>query len=115
MSGDFVTKPKNFIFSEEFIDMRTETGYKIPDDVVDEIRYRIPRLSREQIDELYYKAGFIVKNAEEDGNKALTDKQLEGIKSGRESMIENLLRESREDTVRTIVDELSGMSEEDLE
>jgi hypothetical protein len=94
--------------------VRTETGYEIPDNVVEDIKESISRLSREEIDRLYKKAGFIVAGAEDDGNQALTDTQLDSIKSGKGAMIENLLKESSKDTVEFIVNYLDDVSAQDL-
>lgn len=91
--------------------MKTLDGYEVPDEVVDEIRYRIREMSREEIDEFYHDIGFIVANAEDDGNKALTDKQLNWIKEGDNAMIDNLIRDGDEETLQEIVDSLT-MKEE---
>ncbi len=94
--------------------MKTLDRYEIPDKVVDEIRYRIKQMSRDEIDKFYHEIGFIVTDAEDDCNKALTDKQLDSIEEGADFMIDNLIRDVDKDTLEEIVDKLKQSEEEDF-
>ncbi|MFB6145509.1 MAG: hypothetical protein ABEJ99_03310 [Candidatus Nanohaloarchaea archaeon] len=94
--------------------MKTLDGEEVPEKVVEEIKYRIRQLSREQIDELFYGTGFIVSNAKDDGNKALTDKQIDWIKSGDDAMIDNLIRDGNKETVEKVIDLLKYPEEDDF-
>lgn len=92
--------------------MKTLDNYEVPEKVEEEIKYRIKRLPREEIDQLYYDLGFIVTNAEDDGakadgNKALTDKQLDSIKQGDDFMIKNLVEDSNKETLDALAGKLS--------
>ncbi|MFB6209085.1 MAG: hypothetical protein ABEJ56_03005 [Candidatus Nanohaloarchaea archaeon] len=94
--------------------MKTLDGYEVPEEVVEEIRYRIREMPKEEIDEFYHDVGFIVEDAKDDGNKALTDKQLDWIKEGDNAMIDNLIRDENREVLEEVVNKLTQEGEKEF-
>jgi hypothetical protein len=89
--------------------MRTETGFEIPDEKVNEIKQAITELPKEEIDQIFHEAGFIMSDVpgqDKNGYNALTPEKLERIKNGSYGMVENLLRESDKEAIKQIVNHL---------
>lgn len=96
--------------------MKNYEGEEISDEKVKEIEERVSKLSKENIDELFYRAGFIITKSQVDSNKskeyqrvdnkALSPHQLQKIKENDSAVVEHLLRETPLDVVLTNLEEL---------
>ena len=86
--------------------MRNEFDEELSEEELKEYTERIRRLLDEEIDELFYRLGFVVTD-QEDGVKAIMKYHLAEIRSnGKSAMVENLLMESSLDRFNGNLEEI---------